>query len=302
MVSEHHHEHHHNHSVNGKNITLTVVLNLLITIAEFLGGLFSKSMSLLSDSAHNFSDVLSLLLTYFASKVAKKSPSEKYTFGLKRSEILAAFINSATLIVIAFFIIYGAIERIIKPEPIKSQLVIYLALFGILGNGLSALLLRKDAKDSMNVKSAFMHLFSDMLTSVAVLIGGICMLLWNFYIIDSILSIAIAVYLLYVSWDIFKSSVKILMQFTPQDIDIKSLAIEIQEFEGIKNLHHVHLWQLDEHSIMFEAHIDLNENVRITDFNNLKMKIELFLNEKGINHCTLQPEFDVDDCKNLIIN
>jgi len=293
------HEHHH-HEVKGQRLFWTIILNLSISIAELVGGLISGSIALISDAIHNFSDVLSLVISYIANKLTHKSASEKHTFGYKRSEILAAFFNSATLLILAFFILYEGVLRFFEPKQITPNLVIYLSIGSILVNAISVLFIQKDAKDNINMKSAYLHLFSDMLTSIAVLIGGILMKYYHIYWIDSLFSAVIALYLMYMSWGIFKSSLKIIMQFTPEDINLKNIANEIEEISDIKNIHHIHIWQINEHDIMFEAHIDLEKNIKITDFEQIKEQIEMILKKYHIYHITLQPEFSVEDSKQII--
>ncbi len=294
------HEHHH-HEVEGKNLFFTILLNAGISLAELIGGVISGSISLISDAIHNFSDVISLIVSYIANKLSKRDATEKQTFGYKRSEIIAAFLNSATLIILAVFILFEAVERFINPVEISSNLVIWLALGSIVVNGLSVLFIKKDAEGNMNMKSAYLHLFGDMMTSIAVLIGGILMKYFHIFWIDPVFSILIAIYLLYLSWDIFKSSLKIMMQFTPEHIDIKEIAKEVAKIKDVKNLHHIHIWQINEHDIMFEAHIDMENDVKITDFERILKSVEDYLHDKyEIHHVTLQPEFLVDDNKNFI--
>jgi len=296
------HDHHHHGEIRGTRLFLTVLLNAGITIAELIGGIISGSISLISDAIHNFSDVLSLLITYAANKLAGRKATEKHTFGFKRSEILAAFINSATLIVLAFFILYEAVMRFFEPVEIAADLVIWLALGSIIVNGLSVLFIKDDAHGNMNVKSAYLHLFGDMLTSIAVMAGGILIKYFQIYWIDPLFSIIIAVYLLHMSWDIFRDSLKIMMQFTPEHIDINSIAHEVEEIKGVKNLHHIHVWQINEHEVMFEAHVDLNEDINISRFEQILKQAEQKLKKHKINHVTLQPEFSVNDSKDRIIS
>lgn len=292
------HEHH--HKVKGLRLFWTILLNLSISIAELVGGLISGSMALISDAIHNFSDVLSLIISYVANKLTHKSATEKQTYGYKRSEILAAFFNSATLLILAFFILYEAVFRFFEPIQITPDLVIYLSIGSIFVNALSVLFIQKEAKKNMNMKSAYLHLFSDMLTSIAVLLGGLLMKYYQIYWIDAIFSAAIAIYLMYMSWGIFKSSLKIIMQFTPENINIQEIAIKIEQLDEIKNIHHIHIWQINEHDIMFEAHIDLENDIKISDFEQIKTKIETILKRYTIFHTTLQPEFSVSDKKQII--
>jgi cobalt-zinc-cadmium efflux system protein len=292
-------DHYHN-VVSGKNLGLAILLNVAITLAEAVGGIISGSMALLSDAAHNFSDVLSLIISYFASRLSKRKATERETFGFRRSEILAAFINSATLIIISVIIIIEAIRRLMNPAPLSANLMIWLAIASILINGLSALFLRKDSHDNINIRSAYLHLFGDMLTSVAVLAGGLAIkfLKWNWT--DSVFSLAIAVWLLWLSWGIFRSSLRIIMQFTPEEIDIKKIACEFEKIPGVKNIHHVHVWQINDHDLMFEAHVDMSEDIKMSGFEKVLEEIKLILIQNGINHSTIQPEFSVDDKKQII--
>ena len=170
------HNHNHSHSiVSGKNLLLSIVLNILITVSQVIGGLLSGSLSLLSDALHNFSDVISLVVSYFANRIARRKASINKTFGFKRAEIMAAFINSATLVIVAILLIFEVVERFQNPQKIESLLVIILSSVAILGNGFSVLLLRKEKNHNMNMKSAYLHLITDMMASVAVLIGGLLM-------------------------------------------------------------------------------------------------------------------------------
>lgn len=292
--------HHHHHEVSGKNLGRTIILNLIITIAEAVGGLLSGSMALLSDAAHNLSDVVSLLISYVANRLAKRKAGVKQTFGYKRAEIFAAFINSAALIVLAGSIIILSFRRVLSQPEISAEWVIYLSLLSIVVNALSVLLIRKDARENMNMKTAYLHLFSDMLTSVAVLIGGLAMKYFQWYWIDSVFSIIIAFYLLFLSWKILKASLKIMMQFTPHGIDLQKVVQRLLLIPGVKNFHHVHVWQINDHQIMFEAHVDLNHDCSIGEFEKILNQIESTLNAFEITHCTIQPEYGVNDNKEIV--
>lgn len=300
----HNHEHSHSphsHEISGKNIGIAVFLNIIITVSQIIGGIISGSVALLTDALHNFSDVISLLLSYFTNRLAKRKSTEKQTYGYKRAEILSAFINSVTLIAIAIYLIVEAIERFSNPQSVLSDLVIYFALGSIIINFISVLLLHKDAKENMNIKSAYLHLLTDVMTSVAVMIGGILMKYYEVYWVDSVLSIGIAIYLIFSSYKLLIDSLKILMQFTPKDIDVNEISKQISSIEEIKNVHHVHFWQLTDKDLFFEAHIDLEKDIRITDFQEVLTEIEIVLVKYNISHFNIQPEYDRDDSKNLIM-
>ncbi|WP_291114751.1 cation diffusion facilitator family transporter [Flavobacterium sp. UBA6135] len=292
----------HKHNVTGKNLILSILLNTLITIAQVIGGIISGSLALISDALHNFSDVLSLIFSLVAHKLSRRKASVSHTFGYKRAELIAAFINAATLIIVAFILIYHAIFRLIKPEPIESTLVIWLALLGILVNGFSVLLLRKDAAHNLNMKSAYLHLFTDMMASVAVLTGGLLMKFYQIYWVDSVMTLLIAVYLIIVGTDLFIKSTKMLMLFTPDTIDIKEIVREVHQIKGVGKLHHIHVWHLNEEELHLEAHLDCAADIKMSEFNDLLHEIEEVLYEKfDINHVNIQPEFQKVDPKDFIV-
>jgi cobalt-zinc-cadmium efflux system protein len=296
------HEHHHHHEVNDKNLSISIFLNIGITLAQIIGGFISGSLSLLSDALHNFSDVISLILSLFAHRLSKRKANEIRTFGYKRAEIISAFINSATLIFVAFFLIYEAIIRFSHPVQISSELVIWLSILGIAFNGFSVLILKKDADHNLNMKSAYLHLFTDMMASVAVLLGGILMNYFQWFWVDSVITFAIAIYLIVMGFGILKSTTKILMLFTPENLDINVIAKAIHEVTGIHQLYHIHLWHLNDHELHFEAHLDCKEDITVSQFNKLVTQIEEVLHHDfHINHCTIQPEFDKNDVKDFIV-
>ena len=302
MGHSHSHNHSHHHDLNSRNLLISIFLNIAITVAQVIGGIVSGSLALLSDALHNFSDVISLIISWIANKLVKKKASLKRTFGYKRAEILAAFINATTLIVVAVLLIFEAIERFRNPQEIESNLVIWLSIIAILGNGFSVLLLKKNADNNMNLKSAYLHLLTDMLASVAVLIGGLLMKYYEIWWIDSVLTLAIAVYLVVMGWDLLKNSFKVLMLFTPDSTSVKSIVEDIQTIDAVKNVHHVHIWQLNEEEIHLEAHIDFKEDITLSQFDVILNSIEeLIYHKYDINHINIQPEYGKCDAKDVIV-
>ena len=299
----HSHSHTHTHkSVKDKNLLISILLNILITAAQIVGGIVSGSLALLSDALHNFSDVLSLVVSYVASKLAKKKASPSKTFGYKRAEILAAFINAATLIIVAVLLIIEAFKRFKNTEVIASELVIWLSIVAILGNGASVLLLKADAKNNINIKSAYLHLLTDMFASVAVLIGGLLIKFFEVYWVDSLLTLLIAIYLIWVGVDLLKTSTKILMLFTPDHINIAEIVEMVNNLPKVNNLHHIHVWGMNDDEFHLEAHLDFTEDITVSEFDEILKKIEILLHDNfKINHVTIQPEFNKQDPKELII-
>jgi len=183
------------YSSTGLRLLITVILNIIITVAEVIGGIISGSLSLISDALHNFSDAISVIISYIAINLKGKDNSYKHTFGYKRAEILAAVINSSVLVTISIYLFYEAILRFQNPEPIKGVLMTIVALIGLVANIIGTLLLKRDAATSMNIRSSYLHLLTDAISSVAVILGGLAILFWNIYWIDPVLTILIAAYI-----------------------------------------------------------------------------------------------------------
>ncbi|WP_040252808.1 cation diffusion facilitator family transporter [Psychroserpens mesophilus] len=303
MGHSHSHNHSHSHSdFKGRNLLISIALNIVITAAQVIGGLLSGSLALLSDALHNFSDVISLVVSYIASKLSRQKASIHRTFGYKRAEILAAFINASTLVIVAVLLIIEAVKRFKNPEEIESTLVIWLSLIAIIGNGASVLLLKKDANSNLNMRSAYLHLLTDMMASVAVLIGGLLMKYYQLFWVDSVLTFLIALYLIWVGYDLLKKSTKILMLFTPEQINVKELVRVVNQLPEVSKLHHVHVWCLNDDELHLEAHLDLKENITITEFDKVLHDIESLLHDTfEINHVTIQPEFNKADSKDVIV-
>jgi len=297
------HSHEHSHiDLKGRNLLFSIVLNILITVSQAIGGIISGSLSLLSDALHNFSDVVSLIVSYVADRYSKKEASIKRTFGYKRAEIIAAFVNALSLIIVAIYLVYEAVIRFLNPKDIESDIVIWFALLGIVANGFSVLLLRKDAKENMNMRSAYLHLFSDMTASVAVLVGGLLMKFYGWFWVDSVLTVLIAIYLLFMGYDLLKKSFNVLMLFTPEEINLEIISAAITEFPEISNVHHMHVWQLNESEIHLEAHAEFKNDIKISEFDTVLDRVEeLLFHEFGINHVNIQPEYKKDDPKDIIV-
>lgn len=293
--------HHHHPNLKGSKLAWAIVLNLLISAGQAIAGALSGSLSLLSDALHNFSDVMSLIVSSIAERLTQKKFSLEQTFGFKRAEIIAALFNASTLLGVAFLVCKEAISRLLDPQTIHAPTVITFAALSILVNALSVLILKSEAKNSLNIRSAYLHLFSDMLTSIAVMVGGIAVYWLKAYWIDSLLSILIAIYLVYASWRLVLQTLRVLMQFVPPHLSVKEIEAKILSFEAIKNVHHVHLWQLTEHEIYFEAHLDFINDLPLSRASMVLQEIRsLLAREFKIEHSVLQAEFGIDDSKQLI--
>ena len=294
--------HHRDHQeLNGRNIFISILFNVVITTAQVIGGILSGSLALLSDALHNFTDVLSLIISFVANRLVKQKASFKRTFGYKRSEIMAAFVNATSLIVIAILLIIEAYQRFKEPQVVDSNLVIWLSVIAILGNGFSVLLLRKNSKQNMNLRSAYLHLLTDMMASFAVLIGGLLMKYYQLFWVDSVLTLAIAIYLIVMGYQLLINSSKVLMLFTPKGISIVKIEKELEAIPLVKNVHHLHVWQLNEDEVHLEAHIDFKEDIKLSTFDGILNDIEQRVKVYHINHVNIQPEFSKSDSNRIIV-
>ena len=289
---------HHSHTeVNRCNLVIAIVMNLSITLAEVIGGILSGSLSLISDALHNLSDGLALLISYFALKISQRQNNERLTFGYKRVEILSALFNAVVLLAISAFLFKEAYTRLRNPEPINSSLMTIVALVGLLANFISVLILRKDSHKNLNVRSAYIHLLSDTFSSIGVVTGGILIHLYGIYYVDPILTFLIGIYIIKESLGIVTETVEILMQAVPKGININKIREEIEALEEVKDLHHVHIWRLNDTNVHFEGHINLKENLTAREIVPIYRKIEGILKNYGITHSTLQIEYEC--CKGV---
>lgn len=288
----------HQHEHTGRNLAITVILNGIITIAQFVGGIISGSLALISDALHNLSDVISVILAYLAHRIGMRPQTPKSTFGFKRAEILAAFINAISLIAISVYLIVEAGKRFMNPKEVDFQWMLGLGILGFLANGLSVLILQENKEENLNIRAAYLHLIGDALTSVAVIAGAICIWLFRIYWIDPLVTVLISIYIFAHTFKILKESVGILMQFAPSQIDQQSVVNVLKEIQEISSVHHVHLWQLADHQIYFEAHLVLSKNFPISDTQAITENAKRLLNSRfGITHTTFQYEYiSCEDC------
>jgi cobalt-zinc-cadmium efflux system protein len=293
---KHDHGDRHKHTeadVTGIRLLFVIVLNFVITVAQVIGGLVSGSLSLISDALHNFSDGVSIIISYLAIKVSRKAKDANRTFGYKRATILAALLNSSVLIVIAIFLFKEAYDRFVNPQVIDGGLVIWVALIGLAANFVGMMLLHKNAKGDMNLKSSYLHLLSDTLSSVGVVIGGILIYYFKIYWVDPLLTVLIALFVLFQSYQIVKKAIQILMQGVPANTDVDAIVKELEGIESVENVHHIHVWSLDENNINFEAHVTISD-MKVSETNSINSEIEHLLERYGINHITIQ--FECECC------
>jgi cobalt-zinc-cadmium efflux system protein len=267
-------------------------------VAQIIGGILSGSLSLISDALHNLSDTVALVISFFAVRLSKRKNTEAQTFGYKRAEILAALFNACALVVVAVFLFKEAVVRFTHPHPINSLLMLSVALVGLIANIISVFLLKSHAHEDLNIRAAYVHLFSDFLSSIAVIIGALVILISKAYWIDPALTILIGIYVLREGYKIIEESTRILMQHVPKGINLREIQARIEGIEGVKDIHHAHLWAVTERDIHFEAHINVSRDMPVSETCILVKQVEVALKEHfAITHVTLQVEFN--SCKGV---
>ncbi len=272
-----------------RNLLITILLNFTITTVEIIGGLISGSLALLSDALHNFADAIAIVISYAALQLSKRPRTEKYTFGLKRAEILAAIINAVTLVVICFFLIKASFERLSRPTPITADIMLVVAVIGLLANVIGAVLVHKISSGNLNLRTAYFHLFSDAVSSLAVILGAVLIMTLQITWIDPVLTILISLYILKEAWSIVKEAVDVIMMASPKEIDITGLVQDLESLAEIKNVHHVHIWKLNDQETYLEAHIQV-QDMALSQTAAIKKKIENKIAQYAIHHLTLQFE------------
>jgi cobalt-zinc-cadmium efflux system protein len=294
--------HNHSHRTASSNrLLISIGLNALITLVEIAGGILSNSLALISDAIHNLSDTLALVLAWIANKIGERKPNTRRTFGYKRLEILSAFINASLLTAISLYLIYEAIQRFLHPEQVKSGLMLGIAVIGLFANLFSMLFLHRDSKKSLNIKAAYLHLLGDTLSSVAVISGALLIYFVHLLWIDPLLTLVISIVIIIQAYRILRESIDILMQSTPIGLDLEDIKRLLENHPLVKNIHHVHCWQMQDNDILFEAHIEIPEDIKLSESNKLLSEIELLLKEKfAITHTTLQFEFGYCEDTELI--
>ncbi len=291
VIEEHDHEHDHAE----ENIKSAFYLNLIFSIVEIVGAILTNSVSILSDAVHDIGDSVSIGISYLLEKKSKKLPDKEYTYGYLRYSLLGAFITSFVLTVGSIFILIHATKRIFNPETINHDAMIIFAIFGVLINGYAAFKTHKGIK--LNEKNISLHMLEDTLGWVAVLIGSICIKCFDLVIIDPILSILIALYILVHVNRNLKKVFNIFMDKIPNDLSIDDIKNKlIENFNSLSDVHHIHVWSLDGINNCMTCHIKLNVDLTSEDIITLKQEIKDFLNEENINHVTLEIEYKDEKC------
>ena len=306
---EEHHEHTHHHHHHDHTVTLTHVntafivgisLNFLFVVIEVIAGLYIHSLSLLSDAGHNLADVGALALSLLAFRLLKVKSNKQFTYGYRKTSILVALFNSMILLLSIGAIVYEAIHRFLSPEPVQGTTIAIVAGIGIVINAGTALLFFRNKEKDMNIKSAYLHLMSDAVVSLGLVAGGFIILYTNWYWVDSVLSIAVALIILLSTWRLLKDSLRLSLDGVPANIKLDEVKAAAMKVKGVIDFHHVHIWAISTTENALTAHLVLPVTTSIEEERSIKNQLKHELLHKNIQHITLETERENEDCEKII--
>ncbi|MDQ0268993.1 cation diffusion facilitator family transporter [Cytobacillus purgationiresistens] len=290
-----HGSHHHHSSTNKKVLLWAFFLIASFMVVELIGGIMTNSLALLSDAGHMLSDAAALGLSFIAIKMAEKKSTDRKTFGYKRFEIIAAAINGLTLILIALYIFYEAYHRLLDPPAVQSLGMLAIAAIGLIVNIAAAFILMKgDKDDNLNVKSAFLHVIGDMLGSVGAIIAALLIYFFNWGIADPIASAIVAILILISGWRVMKESFHVLMEGTPDGLEIKKIKLSLQQIPEVADVHDLHVWTITSGYHSLSCHIIMQGDINHDEV--LRKSQVVLHNEFGIEHSTIQVEGENSGC------
>ena len=296
--SEHQHGHgghHHHGEVSEKTVKyllISFIINMLLSVVEIVGGLIAGSVSLIGDALHNTSDAFSILIAVIAFKIGRKKADHKYTYGFKRAEIIGGFVNLILLFISGVYLIVEGIGRLISPEPIEGGIIIWVSVLALIIDAATAKLSHHGSEHNTNMRMVFLHNLADALGSVGVIISGLFVVWLNIYWIDGLVALMIAAYMIYQSVLSFPKVVNILMNAAPDGLDLAAVEKALLKIDGVRDVHHLHVWSVNENDVSLECHI-VADNLEL-----VQTAAKLLNKEFGITHCNIQIEncADCADC------
>jgi cobalt-zinc-cadmium efflux system protein len=288
------HSHHHfqpsDLNAIGFKLKISTLVTILFVLAGIVAGIYSNSLALISDAAHNFTDALALILALFSVWLQRRPASATKTYGYHRAGILAAFINSSTLLLIAAGIFYEAIGRIVEPHPIEAGVVLWVAVAGLLVNAGIGWALHRESKTDITIRSAYIHMLGDAAGTIGIIIGAIAIHYTGYWVIDPLISIGIGIMILWTSWDIFKETVNLLLEGTPKGIDVETVSGAIQAIPGVRATHHIHIWGIASRMNALSCHIEVDD-MHLSTCHEILLNVNEMLKERfHIDHATIQLE------------
>ncbi|APX12408.1 MULTISPECIES: cation diffusion facilitator family transporter [Roseobacteraceae] len=286
----HGHHHHVDPEAGDRRVFAAIAVNMGLTVAQIVGGIVSGSLALIADALHNFSDAISLIIAFAARKIARRPRDADMTFGYGRVEVVAALINYTTLIVIGLYLLYEAAMRFADPQPVEGWLIVIIAGIALIVDAVTAALTYAMSKSSVNIRAAFLHNVADALGSVAVIVAGTLILLYDWRLIDPLVTVLIAGYILWQSFREIGPVIRILMLGSPPEIETEAVLETVRGVDGVTGIHHAHFWQMDEHRAALDAHVVIAEG-RWNDADSVKDRIKTTLADRfDIEHTTLELE------------
>ncbi|HTE01529.1 MAG TPA: cation diffusion facilitator family transporter [Mucilaginibacter sp.] len=297
-----HGHHHHDHAPKLDHLNTAfivgIILNSAFVVLEVIAGLWSHSLSLLTDAGHNLSDVASLALALLAFKLSKVSSNREYTYGYKRSTIIVSFFNALILFIAVGIIGYEAVIRFIHPQVIEGGTMAWVAFAGIAVNGVTAWLFAKDKDKDLNIKGAYLHMAVDAIVSLGVVISGVVIYFTHIYWIDSAVSLIVAVVILRGTWSLLTDSLRLEMDGVPKEMDLGEIKKELMKCKGVIDVHHVHVWALSTTENALTAHLVIDPAFTAS-FDNIKHDLRHRLEHLSISHSTFEPEFADEKCAHV---
>ena len=288
------HQHHHHGPESDRGLLVAVGINVLLTLAQVMGGIISGSLSLIADALHNLSDAASLGIALFARTLSRKPADEFKTFGYQRAEVIAALINLTLLVTISLYLIYEAVWRIVEPQVITGWIIVLVAGIALIIDMITALITFKMSKDSINMKAAFLHNLSDALASIGVIMAGTLILLYEWYWVDTLITFLIAGFVLWQGLTLLPKTIHLLMEGTPEELSSEDIKLSAEKINQVEDVHHIHIWHLDEHRIALEAHVVVTAD-ELKEVEVIKDKLKLLLKDEfNITHSTLEFESHID--------
>lgn len=295
------HDHHHHHEITPVKATTAfifgITLNFLFVLIEVVAGFYIHSLSLLSDAGHNFADVVMLSLSLLAYRLTKISSNQNYTYGYRKSSIIVALFNAMVLMLSIGAIVYEAIHRLITPQPLPGTTIAWVAGIGIIINSVTALMFLRDRKKDLNIKAAYLHLLSDALVSLVLVIGGIIIHFTNWFWIDPALSIIVALTILFSTWKLLKESLRLSLDGVPAAMNLQEVKNGAAKIKGIQEIHHIHLWAMSTTENALTAHIVIDANSTLDDAEKIKHDFKHALEHMNIQHVTLEIESSDKNCE-----
>jgi cobalt-zinc-cadmium efflux system protein len=278
----------HNHATTSKNLAWSIGINIIIVVAEIIFGILARSMALISEALHNFTDVGSMTLSWWGEKVSSRPSNNQKTYGYKRAEVIIAFVNGAVLLGVSGWVLVESAIRIFHPEQVAGFTMLIVAIVSLVGNGLATYLLQAGAEENLNLKSAWLHSMQDALFSLGVVIAAIIIYYTGWNWVDPIISIAVSLFLLKEVYEILAESVNMLLDSVPEGLDFETVKKALVDVQGIENINDLHIWQTGSHDRFLSAHIIVDE-LKASERTKLLAKIIDLLKEKyNIHHSTLQ--------------